>query len=64
MTENAKTYLIRWVFDLPLKECQLLAFRWLYHYALDTKSIRELTLDQNEMCAFAVGAMLERIGTE
>ena len=64
MTESAKTQMLEWVLGLTLEQCKVMAVRWLAHYTLYVPPIRELSLDQNDLCAFAVGAMLERVETE
>ncbi len=64
LTENTKAYMLGFAMGLPLERCKVLVARWLSHAAVYNPPILALSMDQNEIAAFAVGVMIERIETE
>ena len=64
MSENAKACMLGFAMGLPLERCEVIVARWLLHYAFYFPPILELSMNQNELAAFGVGVMMERIETE
>ena len=64
LTENTKAYMLGFAMGLPLEQCKITVARWLSHSMVYFPPVPSLTMDQNEIAAFAVGVMIERIETE
>jgi len=64
MSEYSQKLMLQFAMCQSLEQCEVIVARWLKHYAFYFPPILELSMDQNEMAAFAVGVMMDRIETE
>jgi hypothetical protein len=64
ISENAQAQMLRFAMGLSLDQCKMIVSRYLALTAFSVPPIMELNDDQNELAAFAVGAMMERIASE
>lgn len=64
LSENIQEQALEFAMSLTRTRCEMIVAHWLSHYVVYSPPIPELSMDQNEIAAFAVGAMIERLETE